>query len=238
MAARRPRPDEQEYTLLEQTPTRKAVAERTLRSVTGKPVFRMTTQVDATALVEAREARREAGADPLPSLNDFILKVVALTLRNHPRFNAWTAEDGLHLLTHVNVAFAVATEQGVMMPTVLDADQKSLGQIAAETREMIALARAGKLRASLQLGAGFSVSNIGPTEVDAFDAIINPPQTGILAVGALRLRPLVVDEQVVARQTIICTLSVDHAAADGADGARFLGELKHKLEDAQVLEAL
>jgi pyruvate dehydrogenase E2 component (dihydrolipoamide acetyltransferase) len=237
MSSRRPRPDQQEYTLLEQTATRKAIGERTLRSVLEKPVFWMQTQVDASALVDARTQRRNRGDDPLPSYNDFIIKAVALALRNHPRFNAWVAADGLHLLKHINVGFAVATDQGVLMPTVLDADVKALSAIAAETSDMIRLARAGKLRASLQMGAGFSISNIGPSEVDSFSAIISPPQTGILAVGALKPRPLVVDGQIVARPTLICTLSVDHIAADGADGARFLGEIKSILEDPAQLQA-
>ena len=111
-------------------------------------------------------------------------------------------------------------------------------QIATEAKEMVTLARAGKLRASLQMGAGFSISNIGPGEVDAFMAIISPPQTGILAIGALKPRPVVVDGEVVARQTIICTLSIDHAAADGADGGRFLGDIKVKLESSDWLAAL
>lgn len=237
MSSRRPRPDQQEYTVLEPTPTRKAIGERTLKSITEKPVFWMQTQVDASALVGARAQRRNRGEDPLPSYNDFILKAVALALRNHPRFNAWVADDGLHLLTHINVGFAVATEQGVLMPTVLDADRKSLSEIATETSEMIRLARAGKLRASLQMGAGFSISNIGPSEVDSFSAIISPPQTGILAIGSLKPRPMVVDDQIIARPTLICTLSVDHIAADGADGAEFLGEIKRILEDLAQLDA-
>lgn len=237
MSSRRPRPDQQEYTLLEQTPTRKAIGERTLKSVTEKPVFLMQTQVDASALVGARAERRNRGDSPLPSYNDFIIKAVAVALRNHPRFNAWVAEDGLHLLTHINIAFAAATEQGVLMPTVLDADQKTLSEIAAETSEMIALARIGKLRASLQMGAGFSISNIGPSEVDSFSAIISPPQAGILAIGSLKPRPVIVDDKIIARPTLICTLSVDHIAADGADGAKFLSEIKHVLEDLAQLDA-
>lgn len=237
MSSRRPRPDEQEYTLLEQTPTRKAIGERTLKSTTEKPVFHMTTEVDASALVAAREALRGKG-EVFPSYNDFILKAVALALRDHPRFNAWVAEDGLHILKHINVAFAAATEQGVLMPTVMDADQKSLLDVAAETKEMIGLARKGRLRASLQMGAGFSISNIGPGAVDSFDAIINAPQTGILAIGALKPRPVVVEGSIEARPTMFLTLSIDHAGADGSDGAAFLSTVKKLLEDPEVLASL
>lgn len=235
MARRRPRPDEQEYTLLEQTAIRQAIGDRTRTSMQEKPQFWMSTQVDATALLETRSRAKESGAEVVPTFNDYIIKAVALTLRDNPRFNAWVAEDGLHVLKHINVGFAVATEQGVLLPTLMDADQKSVGQIAEETGQLIAQARAAKLRASLQMGAGFTVSNIGPTEVDAFNGIISPPQTGILAIGAIKQRPVVVDGQVVARPTMILTLTVEHAAADGADGAKFLGELKAVLEDAEAL---
>lgn len=238
MSSRRPRPDQQEYELKTITPTRVAIGDRTRTSMVEKPHFWMSTQIDVTGLVELRQDLRSKGNDVVPSYNDYILKATGLSLRENPVFNAWVAEDGLHLLKNVNVGFAVATEQGVLMPTLFDADTKPMTQIANETRELVNLARIGKLRASLQMGAGFSVSNIGPAEVDAFMAIISPPQTGIVAVGALKNRPMVVGDQVMVRKSIICTLSIDHAAADGADGAKFLGDLKAKLESREYLEAL
>ena len=238
MGSGRSRPDQQEYTLLEQTRIRNAIGDRTRQSINEKPQFWMTVQVDATAMVEVRAALRTAGGEIIPSYNDFILKMVALALPENPRFNAWKAEDGLRLLTRINLGFAVATDQGVMLPTLMDADEKSLAQIAQETRELIDLARRGRLRATLQMGAGFTVSNIGPADVDAFSAIISPPQTGILAIAALAPRPAVVGDQVVSRKTINCTLTVDHSAADGADGAKFLGDLKRRLEDTELLAGL
>lgn len=236
--SRRPRPDEQPFTVLENTAMRQAIGQRTLESVTQKPHFWMSSEMDATALTEVRAALREKGTDNLPSYNDYILKCVALALRENPRFNAWVAEDGLHVLEHVNVAFAVATDKGVLMPTLLDADTKTMDQIATETRDMIALARDGKLRASLQMGAGFSVSNIGPSDVDSFSAIISSPQTGILSVGAVKPRPAVVGGEILVRRTMICTLSIDHAAADGADGAKLLKDIKKRVESQEFLESL
>ncbi len=238
MAARRPRPDEQEYDLLPLTRTRLAIGDRTRQSVNEKPQFWMSMMVDATALTEVRAAARAAAEGAAPTYNDYLLKAVALTLRSHPRFNAWLAEDGLHVLRRVNVGFAVATDEGVLLPTVMDADLKPLRDIAAETRELVAAARAGKLRASLQMGAGFTLSNIGPSDIHAFSGIISPPQTGILAIGALQARPVVVGDQVVAQPTLICTLTVDHGAADGADGARFLAEFKEKVESRSFLAGL
>ncbi len=238
MSKRRPRPDEQEYTLLELTAMRKAIGERTLKSKLEKPDFWMSTEIDATALTEVRASLRQTGADVIPSYNDYILKAVGLALRENPRFNAWVAEDGLHVLEHVNVAFAVATEQGVLMPTLMDADTKPMAQIAEETKGMIDMARKGRLRASLQMGAGFSVSNIGPSAVDAFSAIISPPQAGILTVGAIKMRPVVIGSEIVARKTMVCTLTIDHAAADGADGAKFLKDIKRVLESRELLESV
>ncbi len=238
MSKRRPRPDEQEYTLLELTAMRKAIGERTLKSKLEKPDFWMSTEIDATALTEVRASLRQTGADVIPSYNDYILKAVGLALRENPRFNAWVAEDGLHVLEHVNVAFAVATEQGVLMPTLMDADTKPMAQIAEETKGMIDMARKGRLRASLQMGAGFSVSNIGPSAVDAFSAIISPPQAGILTVGAIKMRPVVIGSEIVACKTMVCTLTIDHAAADGADGAKFLKDIKRVLESRELLESV
>ncbi len=238
MGTRRPRPDEQTYTVLEQTPIRSAIGARTRQSMQEKPHFWMSTEVDATAIITARAGLRAAEAAVVPSLNDYILRTVALVLRENPRFNAWVADDGLHVLDHVNVGFAVATDRGVLMPTLMDADLKPLAQTAVETRELVELARTGKLRASLQMGAGFSISNIGRSEVDAFNAIISPPQTGILAIGAIKSRPLVIAEELVVRKTMICTLSIDHAAADGADGAKLLDDLKHRLESPDSVAGL
>ncbi|MCD6351006.1 MAG: 2-oxo acid dehydrogenase subunit E2, partial [Armatimonadetes bacterium] len=166
--ARKPRPDEQEYELEELSRVRKAIGERTAMSFATKPHFAVNVLVDCTHLVAVREEMKSQGADPLPTYNDLVLKVTAHLLTRHPRMNAWLDEEGLKLLKHVNVAFAVATDQGVLMPVVLDADRKSLAEIAGETREMVQMARAGRLRASLQMGAGFSLSNIGPGRVEWF----------------------------------------------------------------------
>ena len=238
MATRSPRPDEQEYDLLEQSPIRKAIGSRTLQSMGEKPHFWMTSQVDASALVAAREALKRAAPDVVATYNDFIIKTVAAVLPDNPRFNAWLHEDGLHVLRHVNIGLAVATEQGVMLPTVLDADRKTLAEVAAETKSMVEMARKGRLRASLQMGAGFTISNIGPGDIDNFNAIISPPQTGILAIGAMKPRPVVEGDHVVVRQTMNITLSIDHAAADGSDGAKLISDVKAKLQDENFLRSL
>ena len=229
------RPDEQEFDLLPLTRTRAAIGQRTLESVTTQPQFILWNMVDCTSLVAARAAVKAAQPEILPTFNDFIIKSVAGVLCEHRSFSAWWAEDGLRLLKRVNISFAVATDEGVLMPTILDADVKSVFDIAREARDMIALARARKLRASLQMGAGFSISNIGPVGIDGFNGIVSPPMAGILAVGSMKKRAVVCSEggqdTIVIRPTMNLTLTVDHRMADGADGAAFLAAITKALED-------
>lgn len=232
MSSARTRPDDQPFELVPHTRTRQAIGDRTLQSVNEEPQFRVHKLADATALVAARAALKAQGPAVLPSFNDFLIKLVADVLPAHPRFNAWWSPEGLKLLQNVNVAFATATDQGVMLPTVLQASEKDLLTIAAETAAMVEAARAGKLRATLQMGAGFTISNIGPVGIDAFDAIISPPQTGILAVGSIMPRPVAEGDQVVVRQTMWLSLTCDHRSVDGADGAAFLKDLSAALQDA------
>ena len=225
--------DELEFETTPLSAMRRAIVERVVESHASIPVFHMHAQADATRLVSARKARKEASGDgPTPTYNDFIIKIVAASLQTHRRFNAWfDLEDGLKIARQVNVAFAVATEHGVLLPTVFDADKKSVREIAGETRELADLAREGKLRASLQMGATFTISNVGPVGINAFNAIINQKQTGILAIGSLMPQPVAVGDEVVIRQVLSLTLSVDHRAADGMDGALFLADVKRGVEE-------
>ena len=235
MSQRRTRPDEQEFELVAHTRTRQAIGDRTLQSVNETPQFRVHKLVAAEGLLVARKALKARAPQVLPTFNDFLIKLVADTLPRYRRFNAWWSPEGLKLLKDVNIGFATATEQGVLLPTVLKASEKDLLSIAAETAEMVGLARAGRLRATLQMGAGFTISNIGPGGIDAFDAIISPPQTGILAIGSIMPRPVAEGDQVVVRQTMWLSLTVDHRSVDGADGAAFLADLGEQIAGAERL---
>lgn len=228
----RKRPDDIEFELAEHTPIRRAIGDRTLQSVNEIPQFRVQKQVLADELLALRKRLKEADNGSVPSHNDILIKLVALTLRDFPRLNAWWDMAGLKLLKEINVGFAVSTDQGVLLPTVRAADTKSLEEIAAETREMIELARVGRLRASLQMGAGFTISNIGPVGIDVFDAIISPPQTGILAIGSIMPGPVVVDGELVVRNTMWLSLTIDHRSVDGSDGARFVAAVSKSIENA------
>lgn len=219
---------EESYTIEEHTRVRKAIGEHTLKSVNEIPQFHIRTLVDMEPLATFREQLKQT-ADPVPTYNDLSIKAVALVLREFPRFNAWCESDHLKLLDAVNVGFAVGTDQGVLLPTVRDADTKSLEEIAAETSEMVELARNGRLRASLQMGAGFTISNLGPIGIDAFAPIVSPPQVAILGIGSIKPQAMVIDGTVVARRAAWLTLVMDHRAADGADGAQFLAALAETL---------
>ena len=215
---------EESFTVEEHTRVRKAIGERTLASVNEIPQFHMRTLVDMESLAAFRDGLKGT-ADPVPTYNDLSIKAVALALRKFPRFNAWCEPDCLKILDSVNVGFAVGTDQGVLLPTVRDADEKSLEEIASETAEMVELARNGRLRASLQMGAGFTISNLGPIGIDSFAPIISPPQVAILGIGSIKPQPMAVDGEVEIRRAAQLTLVMDHRAVDGAAGAQFLAAL-------------
>jgi len=221
---------EPDFEIIPQTRTREAIAERVSTTNREIPQFRLWVEVDASAMIAWRAQRKQAGDDPVPTFNDIILYVVARRLGEHPRLNAWLTEDGVRAFKQINVGFAVATEAGVLLPTLYDADAKSLDEIAAEARQLTQQAREGRLRATLQMNAGFTISNIGPVGIDYFDAIISPPQTGILAVASMKERAVVVEGQVAVRPTMILTLTVDHRVVDGADAPPFLTAVRDDLE--------
>jgi pyruvate dehydrogenase E2 component (dihydrolipoamide acetyltransferase) len=223
-------PKEPDFKIIPQSRVREAIAERVSTTNREIPQFRFWVEVDASAMIAWRSQRKQAGPAPVPTFNDIIIHVVARRLREHPRLNAWLTPEGLKSFKQVNVGFAVATEAGVLLPTIYDADTRGLDEIAAEARELTEEARAGRLRATLQMNAGFTVSNIGPVGIDYFDAIISPPQTGILAVASIKERPVAREGKVVVRPTMILTLTVDHRAVDGADAPPFLTAVQKDLE--------
>ena len=231
------RPHEPEFEVEELTRIRQAIGERTGMSFRDIPQFWLQVLADTEALVATRNKRKERGG-LVPTYNDYFIKIVASVIGNYPAMNAWCEDNQVKLLKPINLGFACATEDGVLLPTVFDADEKSLDEIAENTRELIEMARRGRLRASLQMGAGFTLSNIGPTVVDMFNAIISPPQTAILAIGAMKQRPMVVDGQIVPRLSAYLTLTVDHRALDAVQAAPFLNDMVDRLADSDWLAEL
>jgi pyruvate dehydrogenase E2 component (dihydrolipoamide acetyltransferase) len=216
------------------TQMRKTIAKRLQQSMQSAPHFYVTMTIDTTRLNQLREAVNEYAATlPAPlkvSLNDLIVKGVALALRQRPEVNV--SYDGERLLfkQQINIGMAVALPEGLIVPVIHDADKHSVLDIARESHRLVEAARTGKLKPEDFSGGTFSVSNLGMYGVDEFTAIINPPESAILAVGASVPTPVVQDGQVVVRDQMKVTLSVDHRALDGAVAARFLQDLKHLLE--------
>jgi pyruvate dehydrogenase E2 component (dihydrolipoamide acetyltransferase) len=196
--------------------------------------------VDATRLMQVRAQINEYGAtlaQPVKaSVNDLVVKAVAMTLARMPQVNV--SFDGERMLykKRVNIGMAVALEQGLIVPVVTDADKRGLLDLARESRRLADAARSGKLKAEELQGGTFTVSNLGMYDVESFTAIINPPESAILAVGAIIPTPVVnADRQVVVGDQMKLTLSSDHRALDGAIAARFLQSLKQLLEQPMAI---
>jgi pyruvate dehydrogenase E2 component (dihydrolipoamide acetyltransferase) len=199
------------------------------------PHFYVTSVVDTGKLADLRRQINEyAQKEPNPvkvSFNDLIVKAVAIALVRMPQVNVSFAEDRLILKKQVHIGMAVALEQGLIVPVLRNADKQSVLAIALESQRLAELARTGKLRPEDFSGGTFTVSNLGMFDVDSFTAVINPPESAILAVGSITPTPVVVDGQVVVRDRMKVTLSSDHRAIDGATAARFLQEIRRLLEE-------
>ncbi len=210
--------------------TQETVARRMAASRATVPDIELRIEVDMGEAVALREQLREL-TDPLPTINDLVVKACALALREFPRVNGAYHDGRFELFSRINVGIAVAAEDALVVPTVTDADAKSLGEIAQATRQLAARVRDGQISPAELAGGTFTVSNLGMYGVDSFSAVINQPQAAILTVGALRCRPVVDPEgAIVARPTVILTLACDHRILYGADGARFLARVRALLE--------
>jgi pyruvate dehydrogenase E2 component (dihydrolipoamide acetyltransferase) len=210
---------------------RKTIARRLGESKRSVPHFYMSVDVDVDALLELRaQCNARPGAVRL-SLNDFILRAVALSLVAVPEANVQYAGDAIHRFTRVDISVAVALDAGLVTPIVRDAAHKGVQTIAEEMRGLVEKAKAGRLHPSDYEGGTFSISNLGMYGIKQFEAVINPPQGAILAVGATERRVVPVGDEICVRNQLTATLSCDHRVIDGAVGARLLGEIKRGLED-------
>jgi pyruvate dehydrogenase E2 component (dihydrolipoamide acetyltransferase) len=210
---------------------RKVTARRLAESMRTAPHFYLTRVVDVEELLAFRATLNAALAPAKVSVNDLIVKACATALRANPVLNVSFTEE--HLLVHkrVHVGVAVALEEGLVVPVIRDADRKSVSAIGTETRELAGRAREQRLTPQEMSGGTFTVSNLGMFGVDAFTAVINPPEAAILAVGATRKDVVFRDGEVTPRDRLTLTLSIDHRACDGATGAAFLGQLTDLLEN-------
>ena len=214
------------------TQIRKTIAKRLAASIGPIPHFFLTTEVDMERAVEAREAlNRQLGDQGKVSFNDIVIKAVAIALTKHRACNAWFQEDHIRYWNAVHIGMAVAVEDGLITPVIRDADRKTLAEIGTEARELAQRARNRKLKPDEYTGATFSVSNLGMFDIDQFTAVINPPESGIIAVGSIVPKPVAEGAAVVVRRRLRLTMSCDHRVIDGATGAQFLRTLKQMLEN-------
>ncbi|SRR5581483_391524 len=216
---------------------RQRIATRMTESKQTVPHFYITTEIDmAPALALRKEVNEGLPDEQKVSVNDLVVKAVALTLRQFPNLNSHYYGDRIVRFEHINIGIAVALDSGGLINVVAkDADITSISRLAQRNKEMIAAARSGKVRPEDIEGSTFTVSNLGPYDVESFLAIINPPEAGILAVGSAREVPVVVNGELKVGTRMKCTLSVDHRVSDGAEGAKFMQAFKKLLESPMRL---
>jgi pyruvate dehydrogenase E2 component (dihydrolipoamide acetyltransferase) len=204
--------------------TRKSIAARMMASRANTAPVTLTTQVDATNLVNLRE-QFKAVESPAPSFNDFLLKLAAAALQKHPQLAAQWTDAGLVQPAETNIGFAVDTDAGLLVPVVRDVPNLGLRQIAARSRELVEKARGGALSSRDMSGGCFTITNLGSFGIDAFTPIINHPECAILGVGRIERRPVMDGDRVVGREQMWLSLTFDHRIVDGAPAARFLQSL-------------
>ncbi len=199
------------------------------------PHFYLTRELAVDRLLELRE-RLKAKMEPAPSVTELFALAVARTLKEHPRLNAWYVGGGeMETNAGVNLGIAAATDEGLVVPVLKGADALPLRALVPAVKDLVRRTREGGLGPDDLSGGTFTISNLGMMGVDSFDAIINAPQGGILALGRVRTVPEWHDDGWEPRRVISATLSVDHRVADGADGARFLESLQEVLLDWELL---
>jgi pyruvate dehydrogenase E2 component (dihydrolipoamide acetyltransferase) len=210
---------------------RKTIAKRLSESKFNAPHFYLTMEIDMENAVSAREAMNLMSAPAKISFNDMVIRACASALRRHPKVNSSWLGDKIRYNQHVHIGVAVAVEDGLLVPVVRFADQKSFAQINGEVKELAQKAKTKKLQPAEWEGNTFTISNLGMFGIEEFTAIINPPDSCILAVGGIKETPVVKNGQVVPGKTMKVTLSCDHRVVDGATGAAFLQTLKMMLEN-------
>ena len=210
---------------------RRVIAERMTESKATVPHFYLTVDCEIDELLKMRSEINKRIETARISVNDIVIRACALALREVPAANvSWAGEGSMTRHGTVDISVAVAIPGGLVTPIVRNADARGLVEIAAEMKALAARAREGKLTPEEYQGGSFSISNLGMYGVKSFDAVINPPQACILAVGAGEPRPVVRDGAIVPATVMSCTLSVDHRVVDGAIGAELLGAIKRNIE--------
>ncbi|MBX3174625.1 MAG: pyruvate dehydrogenase complex dihydrolipoamide acetyltransferase [Gemmatimonadaceae bacterium] len=218
------------------TQIRKTIARRLSESIGPIPTFYLTAEFDLSRAAEMRAAAAELGDAFKFSFNDIVLKATATALMQHPEVNAHWLGDKIRYFNTVHLGMAVATDDGLIVPVIFNAEQKRMSEISAEAKVLAKKARERKLKPEEFTGSTFSVSNLGMMQIDQFTAIINPPEVGILAIGAIEDKVIVApDGSFEVRKKLRVTMSCDHRVIDGAVGAKFLQTLRRLIENPLLL---
>jgi pyruvate dehydrogenase E2 component (dihydrolipoamide acetyltransferase) len=230
-AAPEPEPAEGEIEVVELTSIRRTIARR-LTEAWEAPVFQLSVTADASQLASTRERMVELlrEGETKPTVNDVLTRLVASALQRHPAVNALFVDGKIHRYRSVNVGIAVATPNGLVVPVIRDADRKSVLAIAADRADLVGRAREGKLQLPDLQDGTFTISNLGMYDIEQFIAVLNPPQVAILAVGSIEERPAAIEGTLEIRGTMTMTITCDHRAIDGSEGAEFLRTVKSLVE--------
>lgn len=216
---------------VDQSPMRKAIARRMVESKTRVPHFYVSTEVEMDALLDLVDATdRDLGGEERITVTAFLVRAVAITLAEHPAFNAAWSGDVVERWDAINIGVAIALDDGLIAPALLDCRDRDVVDLARGLGDLVDRTRAGRLRAPEVGEATFTLSNLGMFDVSQFTAIITPPQVAILATARTEERPVVRDGAIVVRRMMTATLSSDHRVVDGVGAARFLGTIKRLLE--------
>ena len=224
-----------DFTDVPLTQIRKIIAKRLGESIGPIPTFYLTAELDLSRVMEMRTAMTALGPEFKVSVNDVLLKAIAVALSQHPEVNAHWGGDHIRYHNRVHLGMAVATDDGLIVPVIWDADTKRMSEISKDAKALAARARERKLRPEEFTGSTFSVSNLGMFGIDQFTAIINPPEAAIIAIGASEDKLVVIDGEAVVRQRVRLTMSCDHRIIDGAIGAKFLQTLRRLVENPLML---
>ncbi|MCL0105125.1 2-oxo acid dehydrogenase subunit E2 [Dehalococcoidia bacterium] len=216
---------------------RQQIARVTVRSKTEKPHFYVSAEIDMSKAMELRKQVNNQLADQgvRVTVNDLIIKASIEALKNYPKFNSYYEEDGIQKNEAINIAIAIAEEEGLIVPAILNCGDKSLRQISEMVKDLAKRSSDGTLSPQEYTGGTFAISNLGMYDVSSFVAIIHPPQSAVLAVGTVSQKPVVKDGEITIGQVMTATLSADHRIVDGAEGAEFLIQIKGLLESPMGL---
>ncbi|WP_353270539.1 pyruvate dehydrogenase complex dihydrolipoamide acetyltransferase [Wolbachia endosymbiont (group A) of Myopa testacea] len=224
----RERPEED--TMVEVSNMRQVIAQRLTESKQNVPHFYLTVDCQVDKLISLKNEISSADENNKVTINDLIIKAAAFSMKKFPDINSSWIDNKILKYSNVDISIAVAIEDGLITPIVKNADKKDILSISKEVKDLVSRARSGKLRPEEFQGGGFTISNLGMFGIKAFSAIINPPQSCIMAVGASKKQPIVMNEKIEIAEIMTVTLSVDHRAVDGALGAKFLNAFKHYIE--------